>query len=241
MRTVNNNESTGRQANPWLTLLLVVATVIVACFLPGWWLPRNALLLEAVGASVGIAVSAIYTAIYGGVRLVFQDRGWMTVLMLASPWLVAVVNVWGRVMPSVLTTTAAFTGLLAALSIGVTEELLFRGMLFRGFQARSMALYVLVNSIIFGLVHYQQGYEGVMVTAVVGSSYSLARVAGSPLSLLIVCHAVTDFPTLFSHTPHPQYRLVAFGVLVVVLAITLSFLSRRTNWTNQDGEVPPST
>ncbi len=183
MRSLNNHESTGRQANPWLTLLLVVATVIGACLMPGWWLPRNALVLEAVGAFVSIAVFAIYTAIYGGVRCVFRDRGLMTVLMVASPWLFAVVNVWGRVVPSVLTTTAAFTGLLAALSIGVTEELLFRGILFRGFQGRSMALYVLVSSIIFGLVHYQQGYEGVIVTAVVGSSYSLARLLwpwGSP-------------------------------------------------------------
>jgi membrane protease YdiL (CAAX protease family) len=240
MRFVNNYESAGRQANPWLTLLMVVATVIVACFMPGWWLPRNALLLEAVGAFVSIAVFAIYTASYGGVRLVFQVRGLMTVLMVASPWLFAMVNVWGRVVPSVLTTTAVFTGLLAALSIGVTEELLFRGILFRGFQGRSMALYVLVSSIIFGLIHYQQGYQGVMVTAVVGSSYSLARVAGTPLSLLIVCHAVTDFPTLFSHTPHPQYPLVAFGAVVMALAITISFLSRRANWTTQGGEPSPS-
>jgi membrane protease YdiL (CAAX protease family) len=240
MRSANNYESTGRQANPWLTLLLIVATVIVACFLPGWWLARNPLLQEGVGAFVSIAVFAIYTAIYGGVRCVFRDRVLMTVLMLASPWLFAVVNVWGRVVPSVLTTTAAFTGLLAALSIGVTEELIFRGILFRGFQGRSMALYVLVSSIIFGLVHYQQGYEGVVVTAVVGSSYSLARVAGTPLSWLIVCHALTDFPTLFSHTPHSQYRQVAFGAVVVALGLAVAFFSRRANWRTKGGESLPA-
>jgi membrane protease YdiL (CAAX protease family) len=240
MRSLNNHESTGRQANPWLTLLLVVATVIVGCFLPGWWYARNALVLEAVGAFVSIAVFAIYTAIYGGVRCVFRDRGLMTVLMVAGPWLFAVVNVWGRVVPFVLTTSAAFTGLLAALSIGVTEELIFRGILFRGFQGRSMALYVLVSSIIFGLVHYQQGYEGVVVTAVVGSSYSLARVAGTPLSWLIVCHAVTDFPTLFSHTPHSQYRQVAFGAVVGALGLAVAFFSRRANWRTQGGESLPA-
>ncbi len=240
MPSVNKGESTGRQPNPWLALLLVVGTVIVACMWPAWWLARNVLLLEAVGAFVSMAVFAIYTSTYGGIRRVFPHRGWLTVLMVASPWLFAAVNVWGKVVPSVLTTPAALTSLLAALSIGVTEELLFRGILFRAFQGRSMALYVLVGSITFGLLHYPQGYQGVMVTAVVGSSYSLARIAGAPLGLLIVCHAVTEFPNLFSHTPHPQYGLVAFGSVVLALALAVAFISRRTNWTTERGEVVPN-
>lgn len=240
MRSANDCESTGRQPNTWLALLLVVATVIVACMLPGRWLARNSLLLEAVGAFVSITVFAIYTSIFGGVRLVFHPRGLLMVLMVASPWLFAAVNVWGKVVPTILTTPAALTALLAALSIGVSEELLFRGILFRAFRGRSMALYVLVGSITFGLLHYQQGYQGVMVTAVVGSSYSLARVAGTPLTLLIVCHAVTDFPNLLSHTPHPQYGLVAFGAVVLALALVVAFFSRRTNWIPRRGEARPN-
>jgi membrane protease YdiL (CAAX protease family) len=213
MCSVNNSESTGNQPNPWLALFLVAATVVVACLLPGRWLGRNPLMLEAVGAFAGVAVFAIYTFLYGGARWGSPQRGLLPVLMVASPWLFAAVNVWGKVVPSTLITTAALTNLLVALLIGVTEELLFRGLLFRAFQGRSMALYVLLGSITFGLLHYNQGYQGVMVTAVVGSSYSLARVAGAPLSWLIVCHAVTDFPNLFSHSPHPQYGVVALARL----------------------------
>jgi membrane protease YdiL (CAAX protease family) len=236
MPSVNNCEPTGRQPNPWLALLLVVATAILGALLPGMWLGRN-LLMEVVGALASITVFAIFTFIYGGARLVFQHRGLLTALMVASPWLLAALNMWGIIMPAVLTTTDALTGLLVALSIGVTEELLFRGILFRAFRGRSMALYVLVSSITFGLLHFAQGYQGVMATAVVGSSYALARVVGTPLSLLIVCHAVTDLPTLFSQTPHPHYRLVAYGASVLVLALNVAFFLRKTNWATERGEV----
>lgn len=231
MCSVTNSESTGNQTNPLLALFLVAATVVVACLLPGRWLGRNPLMLEAVGAFAGVAVFAIYTFIYGGVRWGSPQRGLLPILMVVSPWLFAAVNVWGKVVPSTLITTAALTNLVVALLIGVTEELLFRGLLFRAFQGRSMALYVLLGSITFGLLHYNQGYQGVMVTAVVGSSYSLARVAGAPLSWLIVCHAVTDFPNLFSHTPHPQSGVVAFGAVVLALALAVAFFSGSTNWT----------
>lgn len=229
MRSVNSHESTGRQPRPWLTLLLVVAIAIVAFGLPGRWLARNPLLLEVVGAFASVTVFVIYTSIYGGVRLVFQHRGLLAVFMLAGPWLFAAVNVWGKVVPSVLTSPAALTGLLTALAIGVSEELLFRGILFRAFQGKSLALYVLVSSITFGLLHHEQGVQGVVVTAVVGSSYALARVAGSPLSLLILCHAATDFPGLFSHAPHPQYHLVAFVAVVLALALAVVFFFGRKN------------
>lgn len=240
MHSVNNRESTGRLPCPLLTLFLVVVDVIAAFVLPGLWLARNPLMLEVVGAFASITVFLIYTSIYGSVRLVLQHRGLLTVLMLAGPWLFAAVNVWGKIVPSELTTPAALTGLLTALAIGVTEELLFRGILFRAFQGKSMALYVLVSSITFGVLHYQQGFQGVMVTAVVGSSYALARVGGAPLTLLIVCHAATDFPGLFSHTPHPQYYLVASVALALALALAIIFFVRRTDFTIQGREVLPS-
>jgi membrane protease YdiL (CAAX protease family) len=240
MPTVNPNESSARQPNPWLSLLLVIATVGVAFFLPGRWITRNYLLLQVVEAFIVVVVFALYTFHYGGVQQTVQRGGSLRVLMIAAPWLFAVVNVWGKVVPSVLFTSAALTALGAALTVGVAEELLFRGMLFRAFRGRSAALYVLVSSLTFGLCHYPQGYLGVMTTLVVGSSYALARVAGVPLSVLMVCHSVTDFPNLLPHTPHPQYGLVAFVVVVVASALPVAFISRRANWTILDGEKEPA-
>lgn len=238
MLTIYPDASRALRPHPWLSLLLVSATTFGACLLPGLWITGNYLLLKAVGAAVVVVVFVWFTLRYGGSPNVSRSRGLLPVLMLASPWLFAAVNVCGETVPSLLLTSAALTALLVALLIGVAEELLYRGILFRAFQERSAALYVLASSLTFGLFHFSQGYQGVVTTLVVGSSYALARVAGSPLSLLIVCHAVTDFPNLFTHTPHSYYRWAAFGAVVAVAVLTVVFISRRGSWDVPQG--PPS-
>jgi membrane protease YdiL (CAAX protease family) len=174
---------------------------------------------------------AIYTFFYGKAQTVYQRQSLLWALMISGPWLYLAVNVWSQFVPIDLTTNAVIKGLLNLLCIGVFEELIFRGILFRAFQGSSMALYVLVTSIIFGLLHYHQGYIGVVITTVVGSSYALARVAGTPLILLIACHAAVNFPSYLPHTRHPQHDLVMICALLVGIATSVAFLSRRTNWT----------
>jgi membrane protease YdiL (CAAX protease family) len=228
---VNNHESTQRQPNLWLTLLVFMATIMVAFILPELWFAQSDLPREAAGACASAIVFAFYTFIYRRPQPVSQRQGiQLTLLMFAGPWLFAGINVWGKGFPTSLTMTSAVTGLLIAVSIGVSEELLFRGILFRAFQGRSAALYVLVTSITFGLLHYEHGFLGVITTTIVGVSYSLARVAGTPLSLLIVCHAITDYPNQFPHTPHSQYSLAASGALGLIFSIAVLFFSHRTNW-----------
>ena len=240
MGSVKTLNTTRREPHPWFSLLLVVVTVFVAFGLPSLWPDHNPLLLESIPAFASLTVFIIYTAIYGSALPAARHRGLFPILILMSPWLFAAMNVWGKLIPSNIATPAALTALLTAFAIGVSEELLFRGILFRAFQGRSMVLYVLINSIVFGLFHYQQGIEGVLVTAIVGSSYSLARVAGAPLILLIVCHTMTNFPNLFPHTPHPQYSLVAFVVIVLVIGLALFFVFRRKEFTIQRSQNLPS-
>jgi membrane protease YdiL (CAAX protease family) len=226
----------GRQPNPWLTIFLIpIGYIGLAIILylslrlftqnyrpPSW----------GINALICFTIFTIYTFFYGRAQTAYQRQGLMWVLMVSAPWLYATVNVWSQFVPIDLTTNAVLKGLLNLLCIGVSEELIFRGVLFRAFQGSSMALYVLVTSIIFGLLHYyDQGYIGVVITTVVGSSYALARVAGSPLILLIVCHAVVNFPSYLPHTRHPQHDLVMICALLVGIATTVAFLSRRKNWT----------
>ncbi len=240
LRSIKSHESTAPAPNPWLTLLLVVA-IAVACALPGFWFDCNPLLLETLGAIVSVTVFAIYTSIYGGSRAVYLRRGFPTFLMLAVPWLIPATKFFAAVnvsMPSILITPVTFAALLTALAIGVSEEVLFRGILFRAFQGKSMTLYVFVASITFGLLHYTNGYQYVIGATIVGSLYCLARLAGTPLVLLIVCHAAHNFPDLLSHTPQPPKWLAVSGMFVLGSAIiAVAFFTRRTNWVTKFEEL----
>jgi membrane protease YdiL (CAAX protease family) len=232
---------TDRRPNLWLTFLLFIPTAIAAFILSSRWFAGDPLLEEGAFALAIAALFAIYTSIYGGGQQVVQRQGLLTIFMVASPWLVAAGNFWGKGFTIVWTTNSVLTNLLVALCIGVSEELLFRGILFRAFRGRSPALYVLVTSITFGLAHFNQGYEIAIVAAVLGSSFSLARVAGTSLVPLIVCHAAIDFPNLFPHSQHPQYPLVVQGVCILGFALAVTFLARRTNWTTKIGEPLPDS
>ena len=223
---LNMLKSTGRLPNPWIAVLLAVAILTGGELLARWEIRRH----MEITAFVCIVVFAAYTYIYRGTRFVFYQRGLFAVLMVAGPWLSAAVNLWGEVVAPALSTTALIAGLLTAVSIGTTEELLFRGILFRAFQGKSMALYVLASSLTFGLLHFQQGYIIVAIAGIVGISYALARVAGCPLGLLIVCHAATDFPHLFPHTAKDYHGVAALGALFLNLLIAVAFFSRRTSW-----------
>ena len=88
-----------------------------------------------------------------------------------------------------------------AVAIGVSEELTFRLSLHRLWSQYGAAFYVMASSLIFGLAHYADGLSAILVTAVVGGLFALARIAGMPIVVLILLHGFIDLPGQLSRIP----------------------------------------
>jgi len=97
---------------------------------------------------------------------------------------------------------------LVLLGVGVTEELLFRGILFHGLETRFKPLIVvLLSAFIFGLFHYvnlltnaplyQTDYQVAHAMAV-GFMYGMLRLRIGALWLLMLFHAFWDFTVIAS-------------------------------------------
>jgi hypothetical protein len=221
----NISKQMPRQPAPWAGLVLVIVSSILALLLPGYWLGTSPMLYELTGALVVIFVSAVYSRAYGWGGVSSESRSPVPACFQLGPWAFAALNVWGKGLPSDMLTVEAFKGLITVMSIGLAEELLYRGVLFHAFQRGSMSLYVVASSVTFGLFHYAQGISGILITMVVGSSYGMARAAGAPLVLLVVCHGITDYPDQFAHTPHPLYGNLAFVSVVAQSIMVVGFIS----------------
>jgi membrane protease YdiL (CAAX protease family) len=93
--------------------------------------------------------------------------------------------------------SGAFTlALLNALAIGVTEEFTFRWSLHRLWGHYGSGFYVIASSLVFGLMHYPLGVQAVIITAIIGTVFGLIRIAGMPVTVLVVLHGLMDLPQM---------------------------------------------
>ena len=83
---------------------------------------------------------------------------------------------------------------MESMAIGVSEELTFRFGLHRLWTQYSATFYVVASSLIFGVLHIPNGTEVAIVSAIIGVSFGLARIAGMPVVALIVMHGLIDAP-----------------------------------------------
>jgi len=83
-------------------------------------------------------------------------------------------------------------------AIGISEELTFRFGLHRLWSQYSPTFFVVVNSLIFGILHYPSGIEQVIITGLLGVIFSLSRIAGMPIIVLIFWHGLVDGPGVMS-------------------------------------------
>ena len=81
-----------------------------------------------------------------------------------------------------------------ALSAGLVEEFLFRGLLWKAFSGfrHSLALFLVVSPILFSLVHWENGFANLAATYVYGVFMALAYLGLRNLWPLIVGHVFTD-------------------------------------------------
>lgn len=75
---------------------------------------------------------------------------------------------------------------------GICEEILFRGYLLWYFLHFSTPVAIVISSVLFGLAHSYQGWQGVLRTAVIGLVLCLAYMLTGSLWVPIFLHVVGD-------------------------------------------------
>lgn len=80
-----------------------------------------------------------------------------------------------------------------SVSAGICEELLFRGYLIPLISAQ-LPLYmaVFLSSVMFGLFHLYQGWQGVIKTSVLGGVFALIYIATGSIIIPILFHILVD-------------------------------------------------
>jgi len=81
-----------------------------------------------------------------------------------------------------------------ALFVGVYEEIVFRGFLLGRLVTltRSLVLACVISAVIFGLLHFYQGWMGIVKTTIIGFLMALLTVWRGNIWSAIVCHAGID-------------------------------------------------
>ncbi len=127
-------------------------------------------------------------------------------------------------------------------AIGINEEIIFRGFFFRIFQKTKFPIYLLISATLFGLIHIEQGLIGVISATIGGLIFGLVRISGFPLFLLIICHAIVDFPGKWLQYGDTSEVIIKKGTLLsaypitfasIVFLITIIYILIPKHWTNK--------
>ncbi|QGQ97038.1 CPBP family intramembrane metalloprotease [Paenibacillus psychroresistens] len=90
---------------------------------------------------------------------------------------------------------------IVPITVGICEEIIFRGYLFQYFQASpyglSAALSLLLVSLLFGIGHFQQGMSGIIMTIFLGLFLGSIYLLTGSLILPILIHIIFDAKILF--------------------------------------------
>mgnify|MGYP002625807738 CR=1 FL=1 len=196
---------------------------------------------ELAGALIGAGAEA-RTVLYGFIAaaiLCFVHRnglaGYYGLAGLAVParrflWFIPLIvistgNFWlGVALPG----PAGLTILLAIrmLLVGVIEELLFRGLLYRALERKSETAAIVISSVIFGLIHLINLSSGMLLplalaqvalTTALGFLFALILARGKSLVPCIAAHCFIDVTSVFSD----QAALTVNSVLLIDGAATV--------------------
>jgi len=91
--------------------------------------------------------------------------------------------------------------LLTCITAGVTEELLFRGYILSRIKIlfKSDVLAVIISALLFGLAHFAYGdFNRMFFPFIIGLIFGTYYVKYRNISVLIICHFIMDFYTLYS-------------------------------------------
>jgi membrane protease YdiL (CAAX protease family) len=152
------------------------------------YLAMSALRLGGVGRSIGIGLAAyVGFVILIGVLEVLRSSG---------------VDVEQSVpaVPKIVIDTAMILSLMAywfvlVVAAPIVEEMLFRGLLYRGLEAKIGALAtVVITSVLFGMVHYLGfGWPRAVATGCLGLLLGVVRWRTGNTTAAVVVHATINF------------------------------------------------
>ncbi|RPI26813.1 MAG: CPBP family intramembrane metalloprotease [Chloroflexota bacterium] len=229
-----------KQLHPGLSALLEVIVMFLPAIPAYLWLWPN---VEGTGAWVANSLSNLY-AIAGSLviglrrwnmsQLGLNWRGfWLgiacTIAIVAGRTLVILSVDWG--LPSPQYSPLRFLGELAfyVLLVGLGQELLFRGLIYRAFEDwRGTGWAIWGSSICFGLWHIGGGPLMVAATVLYGLVFALIRWRAGGILGLILVHGLMDFAGVLllpnidvaglgrPDIPHPYWMLLGLGLLVAL-------------------------
>ncbi|MDE6411915.1 MAG: CPBP family intramembrane metalloprotease [Clostridia bacterium] len=171
--------------------------------------------------------------------LAWKRISWKNLLWCVLPLLVTIVNFpfSALILGTARMTRAELIWLfiIKCLLIGISEELLFRGIIFSSLsdyfkkKGRSCFLPVLFSSVIFGLFHFINLFDGAGILAVlqqvgysflIGAMLAIVLLKTKNIWLCIFLHALFDFGGFFVSdlgTGNPQD--LTFWILTIVVGI----------------------
>lgn len=233
---------TGRRLPVWGFLLLVIGYLAAIQTIPRFTSPADdayatfSTVESVVGSlwvtvGLGSLIAIVAVAVLGWWRPVFVDDRrlprwvWLfPVLMLVA---IVVGTSYGNLAAKGLTMTLML--LVGSLFVGVSEELMFRGIgvvAFRqaGFTEGKVALWTCV---VFGVAHatniLSEGIASlgqVLITVIAGYFFYLIRRVSGLLIVSIIVHGLWDFGLLTNTLSTPMgFGVAAFIVIDIVLAV----------------------
>lgn len=242
-------------------LQLVTGTVVFMAFvISSNFLKDMSKEATVVGASLRFLLSVILAGVCyyfikseklfnKSIKLSRISKIWLTILILLFiAFLVVALNIGDNIQGVLSGGFGLFLpSLLVALSAGIFEEFLVRGLFFSGilnlFQNNRFKLILtsLISSAIFGLLHLvniihspvQAVLQQVFYATVIGLVFAIIRITANSLWLPVLIHALIDFqPTITSGTVdvNPWLTLIIiYSPLALFSIITLFSLDKNLN------------
>ncbi len=190
-----------------------------------------------------IAVCAALLLILGrnGLTGYYGLKGWAknsrALWWFLPLWVLASLNLWGGVSVKFPWPGQLFAVVSMAL-VGVAEELIFRGLLFRAMlKTGKPRTAIIVSSVTFGLGHILNLLTGhdllptltqVVFAVAVGFMMTMAFYKGGSLLPCILSHSLVDVFSLFARSDAPQWlNWTAHGVTLALALCYCLYLAKR--------------
>ena len=155
---------------------------------------------------------------------------------------VSTVNIWfGIVFNKGLADGLVY--FLAMIATGITEELLFRGFLFRAMSRRNPRAAVILVSVLFGAGHLMNLFNGsgmtplenicqVFYAVAVGFLFVAVLIRSGSLIPCMIAHAAFNALSVFANNPmHEKYQIpIALSLCAISLASGVYYLRSEKKW-----------
>lgn len=191
----NSPNSMLQKLHPLLMTILVAAVTVISSVVSAAFSPEpNSLNRHLLQAIPPLALFMFLLAKNRDSPLVFQTTLIPRYVLWLIPWLFTLPLLTLFSVDIFPKSAVVFNVIAMCSAIALWEEILFRGIFFQGLQNSKFPVYLLLSSLLFGALHYDNGMEFTIHATVIGMGFGLARLSGCPLYILILCHTAIGVP-----------------------------------------------